>query len=197
MLSSSSRASPVVSTGVLPFLTTYLGPRTAWAGFTSRTWPVTSQSKSMRRAARCCLTVGGENSPCRSLLKAADMEGLDGGELSDAAGVAPGGEAARGVQVGLAGVVVVDLGGEKLQHAFGGLGSRCEQEGGLKLGRRREDDFSSHGRPHSSVIKDVFHESPEEDPEETTEDFTLTLSKRGERGIGTNEDRRLTPKTSC
>ena len=63
MLSSSSRASSAVSTGVLPFLTTYLGPRTAWAGFTSRTWPVTSQSKSMRSAARDCLTAGGENSP--------------------------------------------------------------------------------------------------------------------------------------
>ena len=71
MLPSSSRASPAVSTGVLPFLTTYLGPRTAWAGFTSRTWPVTSQSKSMRSAAKCCLTVGGEHAPCRSLMKAA------------------------------------------------------------------------------------------------------------------------------
>src|SRR5207302_8946073 len=46
---------------VLPFFTTYLGPRTAWAGFTSRTWPVTSQSNSIRTAARCCLTVGGES----------------------------------------------------------------------------------------------------------------------------------------
>ena len=42
MLSNGSRASSAVSTGVLPFLTTYLGPRTAWVGFTSRTWPVTS-----------------------------------------------------------------------------------------------------------------------------------------------------------
>ena len=30
-----------VSTGVLPLVTTYFGPRTACAGFTSRTWPVT------------------------------------------------------------------------------------------------------------------------------------------------------------
>ena len=75
MLSSSSRASSAVSTGVLPFLTTYLGPRTAWAGFTSRTWPVTSQSKSMRSAARDCLTVGGENSPWSSFTKAATWKG--------------------------------------------------------------------------------------------------------------------------
>ena len=32
MLSSRARASSVVSTGVLPFFTTYFGPRTAWAG---------------------------------------------------------------------------------------------------------------------------------------------------------------------
>ncbi len=50
MLSSNSRASSAVRTGVLPFLTTYLGPRTAWAGFTSMTWPTTSQSNSMRSA---------------------------------------------------------------------------------------------------------------------------------------------------
>jgi site-specific recombinase XerD len=58
MESSSSRASSGVSTGVLPFLMTYLGPRTADAGFTVRTPPVTSQSNSIRIAAKCCLTVG-------------------------------------------------------------------------------------------------------------------------------------------
>ena len=44
MESSRARASSLLSTGVLPFFTTYFGPRTAWAGFVSRTWPVTSQS---------------------------------------------------------------------------------------------------------------------------------------------------------
>ena len=34
------------------------GPRTAAAGFTGRTWLTTSQSPSMRIAARCCFTVG-------------------------------------------------------------------------------------------------------------------------------------------
>ena len=66
MLSSKARASAAVSTGVLPLLREYLGPRTAWAGFSSRTWPVTSQSNRMRRAARCCLTVAGASRPCRS-----------------------------------------------------------------------------------------------------------------------------------
>ena len=127
MLSSSSRASSAVSTGVLPFLTTYLGPRTAWAGFTSRTCPVTSQSKSMRSAARDCLTVGGENSPWRSFTKGSDMEGLHVGELADAVCAAPLREAPGGVQVRLTRVAVVDLGGEKLEDALRGLGRWREQ----------------------------------------------------------------------
>jgi hypothetical protein len=45
--------------------------RVAWAadgmaGLVSITWPVTSQSNSMRIAARCCLTEGGESSSCKS-----------------------------------------------------------------------------------------------------------------------------------
>ena len=66
MLSSKARASAAVSTGVLPVLREYLGPRTAWAGFNSRIWPVTSQSNRTRSAARCCLTVAGASWPCRS-----------------------------------------------------------------------------------------------------------------------------------
>jgi hypothetical protein len=74
-------------TGVLPFFTTYFGPRTAWAGFTWMTWPSTSQSTSMRNAARCCFTVGGVNGflrgakcfSCRSLMTRAMWGGLNGG----------------------------------------------------------------------------------------------------------------------
>jgi hypothetical protein len=58
MLSMSLFASSPSSTGVLPFLTTCFGPRTAAAGFCSTTWPTISQSNSMRNAAGCCLTVG-------------------------------------------------------------------------------------------------------------------------------------------
>ena len=56
-------ATVAVSTGVLPVLREYLGPRTAWAGFSCRTWPVTSQSNRTRSAARCCLTVAGASWP--------------------------------------------------------------------------------------------------------------------------------------
>jgi hypothetical protein len=46
MLSRRVRVSSAVRIGVLPVLTTCFGPRTAWAGLTGMTWPVTSQSKS-------------------------------------------------------------------------------------------------------------------------------------------------------
>ena len=52
------RHSSPSSTGVLPVLTTCLGPRTAAAGFIGTTWPVISQSNSMRTAASCCFTPG-------------------------------------------------------------------------------------------------------------------------------------------
>ncbi len=47
-----------VSTGVLPRRTICFGPRTAWAGFTGTTWPVTSQSNIIRMAESRCLAVG-------------------------------------------------------------------------------------------------------------------------------------------
>ena len=45
---------------VAPVVTTCFGPRTAAAGFTGIIWLTTSQSPSMRMAARCCLTVGAD-----------------------------------------------------------------------------------------------------------------------------------------
>ena len=58
--SRSRRASAGESTGVAPVVTTCFGPRTAAAGFTGISWLTTSQSPSMRMAARCCLTVGAD-----------------------------------------------------------------------------------------------------------------------------------------
>jgi len=45
------------STGVFPFLTLCLGPRTEVAGLVGMAWLITSQSKSIRKAS-CSLTVG-------------------------------------------------------------------------------------------------------------------------------------------
>ena len=48
--------------GVMPLYAVlareYFGPRTAWAGLWSSTWPTTNQSNNMRSAARCCFTEG-------------------------------------------------------------------------------------------------------------------------------------------
>ena len=60
MQSSSLRHSVASSTGVLPVFTTCFGPRTAAAGLIGTTWPVISQSNSMRTAASCCFTSGAE-----------------------------------------------------------------------------------------------------------------------------------------
>ena len=57
------RVSFAESTGVLPVLTTCFGPRTELAGLKGRTWPTTSQSNSIRSAARCCFTLAGESAP--------------------------------------------------------------------------------------------------------------------------------------
>ena len=54
----SLRHSSASSTGVLPVFTTCFGPRTAAAGFIGITWPVMSQSNSIRTAASCCFTPG-------------------------------------------------------------------------------------------------------------------------------------------
>ena len=124
----------------MPFFTTYFGPRTAWAGFVSMTWPVTSQSNSILSAARCCFTVGGENWPCSSLTNAATWNGCTCGQLVEAVGLAPLGEAPRGIQVGFAGVVVVDLRGEEFHHALRRLRRRREQRGGQQGGGRGEDE---------------------------------------------------------
>ena len=66
MLSSSALASSEESTGVEPLLTEWRGPRTECAGLVGTTWPVTSQSNSMRMQARCCFTVGAATVPCSS-----------------------------------------------------------------------------------------------------------------------------------
>ena len=51
--------------------------------------------------------------------------------------LAPGGEAGRGLRVGLAGVRVPDMGGEELEDAAGGAGiGRIERREPARTGRR-------------------------------------------------------------
>ena len=100
MASSSSRASSGVSTGVLPFLMTYFGPRTAAAGLKGISPPVTIQSNSIRIAARCCLTLGFAMPSASSLLYICrNSDGLDVIE-ADAMLLAPGEERAARPAIG-------------------------------------------------------------------------------------------------
>ena len=64
------------------------------------------------------------------LNESGDVDRLHLGEPADAVILAPGRKAAGGIQVGAAGVGVVDLSGEELQHAPGGLGSGREKGSG-------------------------------------------------------------------
>ena len=64
------------------------------------------------------------------LNESGDVDRLHLGEPADAVILAPGRKAAGGIQVGAAGVGVVDLRGEKLQHAPGCLGSGREKGSG-------------------------------------------------------------------
>ena len=79
------------------------------------------------------------------LHEGSDMEGLHVGELADAVCVAPLREAPCGVQVRLARVAVVDLGGEKLEDALRGLGRWREQRRGVKLPARGDEDVGGRG----------------------------------------------------
>jgi hypothetical protein len=86
-----------------------------------------------------------------------DVDRLDGCELADAVGLAPGCEAARGIQVCVARVIVLDLGEEEFEDPLGGLGRRCEERR-RNTGRRGEGTRAVEGAmsdPVSSVIKDV------------------------------------------
>ena len=125
-------------------------------------WPVTSQSNSMRSAARCCLTVGGANWPCSSLTKAATCTGCTAVKLIEAVILAPLGKTARGVEIGFAGVVVVDLRGEEFEDALCRLRGRREQPGRDQAGGGGDDELLV-GLGHrvraaldKSVIKDVI-----------------------------------------
>ena len=84
---------------------------------------------------------GRRHVPLQILDEGGDVEGLDAGQLGQAVGVAPGGETERRVQIGAAGVVVVDLRGEEFEKAPGGFGVWGEQAGWLKFRSRTKRDF--------------------------------------------------------
>ena len=81
------------------------------------------------------------------LNESGDVDRLHLGEPADLVFLTPGREAAGGVEVGAAGVGVVDLGGEKLQHALGSLGGRREKGSEGLFCAGGDGQFSAHGGP--------------------------------------------------
>ena len=75
-----------------------------------------------------------------SAWRSANADGAGSGELVQAVQLAPLGKAARRIQVGFPGVVVVDLSGEEFEHAPRRLRRRREQRGG-KHSRGRGEDY--------------------------------------------------------
>ena len=140
MLSRSTRAWSASSTVVLPVLTTCFGPRTAWAGLVATTWPVTSQSNSMRMAARCCLTDGFSkslaSSRCRRRRAAVRCR-----RCRRACARRTRRRTAGCPVIGHARVLVADGGGEEFQKAacrlVAGVGDRRAARRGPRARRRR------------------------------------------------------------
>src|ERR1700682_6083154 len=77
--SNSVLASSRLQTGVLPFLTTYFGPRTECAGFEGVICRTTKKPYTIRTAASFCLTVGLE--PRKVLNPGSHMERPHGREF--------------------------------------------------------------------------------------------------------------------
>ena len=129
----------------MPVFTTCFGPRTAAAGFIGTTWPITSQSNSMRTAASCCFTLGAECS-LQFLHPGGHVERPNGRER-EAALLAPGEEPAASAGVSPARVVVVDVGGEEFDIAPAGLIAEIgdERRHYIGVGRDGERAREKHG----------------------------------------------------
>jgi hypothetical protein len=117
MLSRSARASAGSSTGVCPQVTTWRGPRTAPAGFTGTTWPVTSQSNRCRSAASRCLTPRRGQLARTGLDPGRDVHRLHGRDRRHADIGAPGQKFLRRSIVRPACVRVADVGREEFEES--------------------------------------------------------------------------------
>ena len=125
----------------MPVFTTCFGPRTAEAGFAGTTWPVISQSNSMRTAASCCFTPGARMGLLERLDIGGDIERPDRRQRQ-AAILAPGEELAAGPRVSPARVRVADVGGEEFDVAPGGrlagVGDQRRHQMEIGVGQGRE-----------------------------------------------------------
>jgi hypothetical protein len=128
MLSISVRHSLVSSTGILPVFTTCFGPRTAKAGLAGTTWPVISQSNTIRTVASCCFTPG-RVAVLKRLYMGGNVGWPDGGQRQ-AAALAPGEEPAARPGIGPARVRVADVGAKE----FGVAPAACSAASVISAG---------------------------------------------------------------
>ena len=141
MLSSSARASSAVRTGRLAFLHDVF--RAAHGMGRVHVDDVAGHQPVEEHAERgqVLLDRRRRELALQILDEGGDVERLHVGEFVDALLRAPSGEAARGVHIGLAGMVVVDLGGEEFEDALCRLRRGREERRRPEIGRRREDDI--------------------------------------------------------
>ena len=157
MASRSLRHSFPSSTGVLPVFTTCFGPRTAAAGLAGMTWPVISQSNSIRTAASCCFTSGAEWVSWQVSIHVATSNGRMV-VRRQAAILAPGEEPAARTGIGPARVRVADVGGEEFDVAparlVAGVGDQRRDQ--LAVGQRRDECGFRRGRDQRGELVDNF-----------------------------------------
>src|SRR6266566_5206203 len=116
--SSSVLASSRLQTGVLPFLTTYFGPRTECAGFDGVICRTTRKSNNIRTA--CELLLNGRLGSGKILNPGSHMEWSNGREFKAMSG-APVKKLPASPRVSSPSVPVADRGGEEINVGFGDL----------------------------------------------------------------------------
>src|SRR4029077_4251142 len=164
--SSSVLASSRLQTGVLPFFTTYFGPRTECAGFDGVICLTTRKSYSIRTAASFCLMVGLD--PGKSSIQGSHMERSHGREFQ-AVSSAPVKKLPASAGVSLPGIPVTDRGREEVDVGFGDFGagrSNQRREPGLGRSAGHDREFSFGNRFHMGPllyhIKEVMFYTSEE-----------------------------------
>ena len=122
MLSSKARASSAVNTGVLPVLREYFGAAHGVGRVQLQDMAGDQPVKQNAKRRQVLLDGGRGELALQVLNESGDVDRLHLGELPDLVVLTPGRKAAGGIEVGAAGVGVVELSGEKTPACAGRLG---------------------------------------------------------------------------
>jgi hypothetical protein len=118
-IESSVLASSRLQTGVLPFFTTYFGPRTACAGFDGVICRTTRKSHNIRTAASYCLTVGSHRGKSSIQADTERSHSCEFQAMSDG----PVKKLPASPSVSLSGIPVANRSSEKVNVAFSNFGT--------------------------------------------------------------------------